>query len=70
MSVLGPEVVLRVERGGRSPLPWTWEIRQEGRSGVSRRSARGYRSAEEAWEAGREALRGLSLLAQASDPFP
>jgi hypothetical protein len=70
MSVLEPKAVLRILRGGRAPLPWTWEIHQEGQPSASRRSARGYRSAEEAWEAGREALRGLGLRAQTSDPFP
>jgi hypothetical protein len=70
MSVLGPEVVLRVQRSGQPPLPWTWEILQEGRPGASRRSARGYRSAEEAWEAGQAMLESLGLRAQAANPFP
>jgi hypothetical protein len=56
----GESLTLKVERGAKPPLPWTWEI-VGGSSQVAgaRRSLRGYRSAEEAYAAGRVALAGL-----------
>ena len=51
-----PGFFLVVGRTARAPLPWTWEIRPEGDTAACQRSARGYRSAEEAWAAGRAAL--------------
>jgi hypothetical protein len=55
----GASFTLKVERGGRMPLPWTWEILQENGRGSPQCSMRGYPSAEEAWTAGRTALAGL-----------
>ncbi len=55
---------VRVHRGGRPPMPWTWVIHQEGGPGPLRRAVRGYRSAEEAWEAGRAALAALGRAGQ------
>ena len=50
------DFTLKVERTGRPPLPWTWEIVSGDGEVGARRSLRGYRSAEEAWAAGRAAL--------------
>jgi hypothetical protein len=56
----GESLTLKVERGAKPPLPWTWEIIGEtGRSAAPRRPLRGYRSAEEAWAVGQAALAGL-----------
>ena len=55
-DALAPLIYVQVRREGRSPLPWAWEIRRDGGLGALRCSLRGYRSAEEAWEAGRGAL--------------
>ena len=56
----GESLTLKVERGGKPPLPWTWEIISEsGRAAAPRRSLRGYRSAEEAWAVGQVALADL-----------
>lgn len=55
----GENFTLKVERGARPPLPWTWEIVSEGGKAGAQRSLRGYRSAEEAWTAGRAAIAGL-----------
>ena len=54
----GDSVTLKVERAARPPLPWTWEIVGERGGASARRSARGYRSAEEAWAAGQAVLSG------------
>ena len=54
-----PRFYVRVRRGARPPMPWTWEIHREGGTGPLRRAVRGYRSAEDAWEAGRAALARL-----------
>ena len=51
-----PKCYVLVRRGARPPAPWTWEIRQDGHSNAMQSAVRGYRSAEEAWEAGRAAL--------------
>src|SRR3712207_7426458 len=48
------------------PMPWTWEIHREGGTGPLRRAVRGYRSAEDAWEAGRAALARLGQRGQGS----
>lgn len=50
---------LRVMRAAKPPLLWTWEIHGESGKGDARRSLRGYRSAEEAWTAGRAVLADL-----------
>jgi hypothetical protein len=55
----GESFTLKVERGAKPPLPWTWEIVSEGGNTGAQRSLRGYRSAEEAWSAGRAALADL-----------
>jgi hypothetical protein len=55
----GETFTLKVGRTARSPLPWTWEIVGENGKAGARRSMRGYRSAEEAWTAGRAALADL-----------
>ena len=49
----GESPTLKVERAAQRPRPWTWEIVGEGGRAGARRSSRGYRSAEEAWAAGR-----------------
>ena len=55
-----PRIYVRVRRGARPPMPWTWEIHREGGGPAPLCCAlRGYRSAEDAWEAGRAALAGL-----------
>src|SRR4051794_26972896 len=40
-------------------MPWIWEISRDGEASAFRRAVRGYRSAEDAWEAGRVALARL-----------
>ena len=51
-----PGFFLMVSRTARPPLPWTWEICREADAASSQRSAGAYRSAEDAWAAGRSAL--------------
>ena len=57
----GPQkdFTLKVERTGRPPLPWTWEIVSEGGKAGAQRAVRGYRCAEDAWAAGRAVLADL-----------
>jgi hypothetical protein len=57
----GPDqdFTLKVERTARPPLSWTWEIARGAGKGGARRSPRAYRSAEDAWAAGRAVLAGL-----------
>ena len=56
----GESFTLKVERGAKPPMPWTWEIvSASDRAAAPQRSLRGYRSAEEAWTAGRAALADL-----------
>lgn len=55
----GENFTLRVERAAQPPLPWTWAIVGDVRDAGAQRSLRGYRSAEEAWAAGRTALAEL-----------
>ena len=55
----GESLTLKVERGAQMPLPWTWEIVSDGGKAGAQRSLRGYRSAEEAYAAGRAALAAL-----------
>jgi hypothetical protein len=55
----GESFTLKVERAAKPPLPWTWEIVSDGGKAGAQRSLRGYRSAEEAWTAGRAALVAL-----------
>jgi hypothetical protein len=55
----GENFTLKVERGAQMPLPWTWEIVSDGGKAGAQRSLRGYRSAEEAYAAGRAALAAL-----------
>jgi hypothetical protein len=65
----GPEprrdFTLKVERTGRPPLPWTWEIISEGGKVGAQRSVRGYGCAEDAWAAGRAVL---AMLMHGSGP--
>ena len=61
----GENFTLKVERGAHMPLPWTWEIVSDGGSTGAQRSLRGYRSAEEAYAAGRAAL---ATLGHGDDP--
>ncbi len=53
---------LKVQRTGRPPLLWTWELVSDGGKADDRRSPRAYRSAEEAWAAGRAALAEIGRL--------
>ncbi len=55
----GERFTLKVERGAHRPLPWTWEIVSEDGKVGAQRSLRGYRSAEDAYAAGRAALAEL-----------
>lgn len=55
----GESFTLKVERTARPPLPWAWEIVSEASKARVQRSLRGYRSAEDAWAAGRAALADL-----------
>ena len=55
----GESFTLKVERAARAPLPWRWEIVSEDGKVGAQRSLRGYRSAEEAYAAGRAALAAL-----------
>jgi hypothetical protein len=55
----GESLTLKVARGAQMPLPWTWEIVGEGGKAGAHRSLRGYRSAEDAYAAGRAALADL-----------
>ncbi len=50
------KLFLRVERTARPPMPWVWVIYRYGEAIALRRSLRGYRSAEEAWQSGQAAL--------------
>ena len=61
---LGSDFTLKVERTGRPPLPWTWEIISESGKAGAQRSVRAYRSAEDAWAAGRAVL---AMLRRGSD---
>ena len=61
---LHQDFTLKVERTGRPPLPWTWEIVSEHGKPGAQRSFRGYQSAEDAWAAGRAVL---AMLTRASD---
>ncbi len=56
---LHQDFTLKVERTGRPPRPWMWEIISEGGKAGAQRSLRGYRSAEDAYAAGRAALAAL-----------
>jgi hypothetical protein len=48
-----PLLLVKVQRLAKPPMPWTWAIHKEGAAEAHRRSIRFYRSAEEAWAAGR-----------------
>jgi hypothetical protein len=61
----GESFTLKVERSAKMPMPWRWEIISDGGKVGAQRSLRGYRSAEEAYAAGRAAL---ADLAQGDDP--
>ena len=54
-----PDVRLRVVRLPRPSLPWVWEFYADGDCTPRRRSDRGFRSAEDAWADGKDALLGL-----------
>jgi hypothetical protein len=59
-GLLPPFFVL-VKRRARPPLPWTWEVHRQGDPDTCWRALRGYKSAEDAWEAGQTALARLGL---------
>jgi hypothetical protein len=63
-----PRFFVRVHRPARPPLPWTWAIHEEGRARPCRRSIRAYRSADEAWAAGRAVLDRVGRPAPATAP--
>lgn len=46
------EYLVRADRLGRPPLPWTWAIYKAGDGIVYVRGEQFYRSAEDAWAAG------------------
>ena len=48
-----------VQRLARPPLPWAWAIHEEGEAEALQRSMQRYRSAEDAWTAGRAALEAI-----------
>ncbi len=52
-------LVVLAHRCARPPLPWTWAIQEEGAMEALQRSVQRYRSAEEAWTAGRAALEAI-----------
>ena len=51
-----PDFRLKVVRLARSTRPWIWEIRRDGEASARKCSTMGYRSAEDAWVAGKAAL--------------
>ena len=57
-SVAGAKVeyLVRAERLGRPPLPWAWAIYKAGDAVAQERGEQFYRSAEDAWAAGRAVL--------------
>jgi len=59
------DFTLKVERTGRPPLPWTWEIISESGKAGAQRSVRAYGCAEDAWAAGQAAL---AAMRRAGDP--
>ena len=54
-----PDLRLRVVRLPRPSMPWVWEVYADGNCTPRRRSDRGFRSAEDAWADGQDALLGL-----------
>ncbi len=54
-----PVFELKVQHLARPPAPWGWAIHVEGRSTRVYTSEARYRSAQEAWEAGRKALKAM-----------
>ena len=65
-----PRFVVKAQRVAKPPTPWTWTICEEGRLDPLRRSARLYRSAEEAWAVGRAVLERVGKPAGATAPEP
>ena len=57
-DTIEPEVRLKVSRLDRPTLPWIWEIRHDGATHPLARSGQGYRSAQDAWDAGKVILAG------------
>ena len=51
-----PAFQLKVVRLNRPSLPWVWEIHRDGDAIPRKRSVRGYRCAEDAWDAGKAPL--------------
>jgi hypothetical protein len=49
-------LVVLVHRCGQPPLPWTWAIHEVGEAEALQRSMQRYRSAGDAWTAGRAVL--------------
>ena len=60
-----PICEVKVQHVARPPTPWGWVIHVEGRATRVFTSKHRYRSAEEAWEAGRKAL---AILEQGGRP--
>jgi hypothetical protein len=58
---LASKCFVLIRRGALPPLPWMWEVHYQGRPDICWRAVRGYKSAEDAWEAGQAALARLSL---------
>ena len=52
-------LVILVHRCAQPPLPWAWAIHEEGEAEALQRSLQRYRSAEDAWTAGRAALEAI-----------
>lgn len=69
-SSLEPRFHVRVEHQGRPPTPWAWAIYKYGRADALHRSVNFYRSADEAWEAGRAALTHLEKPAETNEEWP
>ena len=65
---LRPQFYVRVIRAGRAPAPWTRAIHEQGRADAYQVSPLFYRSAEEAWEAGRVMLRRMGKATDDAAP--
>ncbi len=60
-----PKLEVKVQHLARPPAPWIWSIHVEGQPNHLYIAKSRYRSAQEAWEAGRKAL---SVLEQGRRP--
>ena len=63
---LTPEYHVRVLRQQQPPRHWTWAIYRQGERETTRVSAAGFRSADEAWQAGQAEFARLGFR---SDPL-